>query len=148
MNNMHEPAPTASRPNKITSGMTLPELNVPITATLVVSGAISTRDFQLVHHDREVAEAAGTKDIFMNILTTNGLVNKYVGIWAGPAARVKRINIRLGAPNFPGDEMLLTGSVESVDGDDVTVSVTGTNGLGTHVSGTVDLNIASRKEMA
>lgn len=148
MSNMHDPAPAVSRPNNISSGVTLPELNVPITATLIVSGAIATRDFQLVHHDQEVAKAAGTKDIFMNILTTNGLVNKYVGMWAGPTARVNRINIRLGATNFPGDEMLLTGSVDSVDGDDITVSVTGTNSLGTHVSGTVDLNIPSRKEMA
>ncbi|MGP5724452.1 MaoC/PaaZ C-terminal domain-containing protein [Arthrobacter rhombi] len=146
--NAQETTQVMSRPDDITAGTILPEHTVPITATLVASGAIATRDFQLVHHDRDVAQAAGTKDIFMNILTTNGLVNSYIGRWAGPMARVHRINIRLGAPNFPGDEMLLAGAVESVDGDHVTVSVTGTNNLGTHVSGTVDLTIPSRKETA
>ncbi|MDO5743856.1 MAG: MaoC/PaaZ C-terminal domain-containing protein [Micrococcaceae bacterium] len=127
-------------------GQQLPELKIPITASLIVTGAIATRDFQKVHHDKDVALAAGTKNVFMNILTTNALVNRYVGQWAGPTARVGRINIRLGATNFPGDEMLFTGSVESVQGQDVTVKVIGTNSLGPHVTGTVDLCIPSRED--
>ena len=55
-------------------GETLPEWSLPMTPTTIVSTAIATRDFQDVHHDRDVAQAAGSKDIFMNILTTNGLV--------------------------------------------------------------------------
>lgn len=137
---------TLPRPDSVAVGDTLPELRIPITATLVVTGAIATRDFQKVHHDKDVAMAAGTKNVFMNILTTNALVNRYVGEWAGPAARVGRINIRLGATNFPGDEMVFTGSVESVDGDKVTLKVVGTNSLGPHVTGTIDLSIPSREE--
>ncbi|WP_427004830.1 MaoC/PaaZ C-terminal domain-containing protein [Pseudarthrobacter sp. H2] len=137
-----------ARPDSMAVGDTLPELRIPITATLVVTGAIATRDFQKVHHDKDVAVAAGTKNVFMNILTTNALVNRYVGEWAGPTARVGRINIRLGATNFPGDEMVFTGSVESVDGDSVTLKVTGTNSLGPHVTGTIDLSIPSREETA
>lgn len=137
-----------ARPDSVVVGDTLPELRIPITATLVVTGAIATRDFQKVHHDKDVAVAAGTKNVFMNILTTNALVNRYVGEWAGPTARVGRINIRLGATNFPGDEMVFTGSVESVDGDKVTLKVIGTNSLGPHVTGTIDLSIPSREEMA
>ncbi|KAA0972760.1 hypothetical protein FQ154_20410 [Paeniglutamicibacter gangotriensis] len=135
-----------SRPESVAVGDTLPELRIPITATLIVTGAIATRDFQKVHHDKDVAIAAGTKDVFMNILTTNALVNRYVGQWAGPSARVGRINIRLGATNFPGDEMVFTGSVESVDGEKITVKVIGTNSLGPHVTGTIDLSIPSREE--
>ncbi|WP_199257099.1 MaoC family dehydratase [Tomitella fengzijianii] len=116
-------------------GETLPESHVPITATLIASGAIATRDFQRVHHDRDAAQAAGTKDIFMNILTTNGLVTRYLTEWAGPSARMKKLSIGLGAPNFPGDEMTLTGVVEDVaDDGTVRVSVQGRNSLGTHVS--------------
>lgn len=137
---------TLARPYPVVVGDTLPELRIPITATLIVTGAIATRDFQKVHHDKDVAVAAGTKNVFMNILTTNALVNRYVGEWAGPAARVGRINIRLGATNFPGDEMVFTGSVESVDGENVTVKVLGTNSLGPHVTGTIDLSIPSREE--
>ena len=132
----------------IEAGTQLPELRIPITATLIVTGAIATRDFQKVHHDRDVAEAAGTPNVFMNILTTNALVNRYVGEWAGPAARVGRINIRLGATNFPGDEMVFTGTVESVDGENVVVKVIGTNSLGPHVTGTVNLTIPSKGESA
>lgn len=138
---------TAARTG-IEAGTQLPELRIPITATLIVTGAIATRDFQKVHHDKDVAEAAGTPNVFMNILTTNALVNRYVGEWAGPAARVGRINIRLGATNFPGDEMLFTGTVESVDGENVVVKVIGTNSLGPHVTGTVDLVIPSKGESA
>ncbi|RWZ85441.1 acyl dehydratase [Glutamicibacter sp. HZAU] len=130
------------------AGTRLPELRIPITATLIVTGAIATRDFQKVHHDKDVAEAAGTPNVFMNILTTNALVNRYVGEWAGPAARVGRINIRLGATNFPGDEMVFTGTVESVDGENVVVKVIGTNSLGPHVTGTVNLTIPSKGESA
>ncbi|MEV7639005.1 MULTISPECIES: MaoC/PaaZ C-terminal domain-containing protein [Actinomycetes] len=138
---------TAARTG-IEAGTQLPELRIPITATLIVTGAIATRDFQKVHHDKDVAEAAGTPNVFMNILTTNALVNRYVGEWAGPAARVGRINIRLGATNFPGDEMLFTGTVESVDGENVVVKVIGTNSLGPHVTGTVNLVIPSKGESA
>lgn len=137
-----------TRQGSISVGDTLPELRIPITATLIVTGAIATRDFQKVHHDKDVAVAAGTPNVFMNILTTNALVNRYVGEWAGPAARVGRINIRLGATNFPGDEMVFTGSVQSVDGANVTVKVIGTNSLGPHVTGTIDLNIPTKEETA
>lgn len=135
-------------PGSVSVGDTLPELRIPITATLIVTGAIATRDFQKVHHDKDVAVAAGTPNVFMNILTTNALVNRYVGEWSGPSARVGRINIRLGATNFPGDEMVFTGSVESVDGEHVTVKVIGTNSLGPHVTGTIELTIPAEEETA
>ena len=144
---------TAARTGQLTAeqvqaGEALPELRIPITATLIVTGAIATRDFQKVHHDKDVAVAAGTPNVFMNILTTNALVNRYVGEWAGPAARVGRINIRLGATNFPGDEMVFTGTVDSVDGENVVVKVVGTNSLGPHVTGTVEILIPSKGESA
>lgn len=134
------------RPTDLTVGTALPELKIPVTATLIVTGAIATRDFQLVHHDRAAALAAGTKDVFMNILTTNGLVNRFVGGWAGPTARITRINIRLGATNFPGDELVLNGTVEAAEGDDLTIAIVGTNSLGTHVTGSVTVTIPAREE--
>lgn len=115
----------------------LPPLEIPLTRSLIVATAIASRDYQDVHHDPALARERGSQDIFMNILTTNGLVERFVTSWAGPTAVVKRIKIRLGAPNYPGDTMTLTGSVSAVDGDRVTVDVLGTNSLGTHVSGSV-----------
>ncbi len=118
-------------------GDQLPKSVVPITRALVVAGAIATRDFQDVHHDSEQAVARGSKDIFMNILTTNGLVGRFVSGWAGPGATVKRIKIRLGAPNYPGDEMVLSGEVSGTDGETIVVTVRGRNSLGDHVNAAV-----------
>ena len=122
-------------------GDALPELPIPITVTLVVGGALASRDFTPVHHDRAAAQAQGMSDVFMNILTTNGLVGRYVTDWAGPDAVVKNVAIKLGAPNLPGDTMKLVGSVKSRDEatGEVTVEVVGKNGWGNHVTGTVRL---------
>lgn len=120
-------------------GDALPELGVPITATLVVGGALASRDFTPVHHDKAAAQAQGMADVFMNILTTNGLVGRYVTDWAGPDALVRGVAIKLGAPNLPGDTMKLTGSVKAKDPatGEVTVELVGKNGWGHHVTGSV-----------
>jgi acyl dehydratase len=122
-------------------GQELPELVMEITPTLIVAGAIASRDYQDVHHDEAMARRRGTPGIFMNILTTNGLVGRFVTDWAGPDATMRRIAIRLGAPNFAGDTMRLTGRVTAAgspdDGGVVEVEVVGRNGLGDHVTGTV-----------
>jgi hypothetical protein len=120
-------------------GESLPELVVHATPTFVISSAIATRDFQDVHHDRDLAVARGSKDIFVNILTTTGLVQRFVAGWAGPRAVFKSIAIRLGAPCYAGDTLVFTGSAVGVgDGSgDWLVTVTGRCGLGDHVTGTV-----------
>ena len=120
-------------------GEQLPPLEVPLTRTLIVATAIASRDYQDVHHDPSLAVERGSPDIFMNILTTNGFVGRFVTDWAGPKARLKKVAIRLGAPNYPGDTMTLTGEVTAVEGDEVTVKVVGSNSLGDHVTGTVVL---------
>ena len=118
-------------------GEELPELTIDVTTTLIVAGAIASRDYQDVHHDEAAARRRGTPGIFMNILTTNGLVGRFVTDWAGPDATVRRIAIRLGVPNFAGDTMRLTGRVTAADRGVVDVEVVGRNGLGDHVTGTV-----------
>jgi hypothetical protein len=141
-------APVADGPtfSDVSVGDELPVLELPITRTLIVSGAIASRDYQDVHHDQVLARSRGSKDIFMNILTTNGLVGRYVTDWSGPRSRLSEVNIRLGAPNHPDCIMTFTGSVTEKGpiADDgrsgrVTVSVKGTNDLGDHVSGTVQV---------
>lgn len=127
------------------AGTELPPLEIPVTRTLIVSGAIASRDYQDVHHDAELARGKGSPDIFMNILTTNGLVGRYITDHFGPTAVLRKVAIRLGAPNYPGDTMVLTGRIEGVDadmdGETVTVRVTGANGIGRHVTGTVTLTV-------
>ncbi len=124
-------------------GDELPELVIELTPTVIVSTAIASRDYQDVHHDRDLAHKKGSKDIFMNILSSNGFVGRYVTDWAGPNAVLKSVKIRLGAPNYPYDTMHMTGKVESkelVDGEGrVEIKIRGANQLGDHVKGTVDL---------
>ena len=124
---------------QVTVGTTLPELPIPITTTLIVAGALASRDFTALHHDKAAAQAGGMPDVFMNILTTNGLVGRYVTDWAGPNAVMKRVAIKLGAPNFPGDTMRMTGSVKKKDDAARTleIEVAGRNSWGDHVTGTV-----------
>jgi acyl dehydratase len=118
-------------------GQRLPEWSLPLTPTTIVSTAIATRDWQDVHHDRDVAQAAGSKDIFMNILTTNGLVERYVVDWAGPATELKGIAIRLGAPAYPYDTLTFSGTVTDVADGVASIDVVGRVSLGEHVTGTV-----------
>lgn len=122
-------------------GDELPPLEIPLTRTLIVSTALASRDYQDVHHDPALAQEKGSADIFMNILTTNGLVGRFVTDWAGPNAVLRSVRIRLGAPNYPGDTMRLTGSVVAKADGVVEVAVRGANRLGDHVTGTVALSL-------
>lgn len=123
-------------------GTALPPLTIDATPTFVVASALATRDFQDVHHDRDLAHQKGSKDIFVNILTDTGLVERFVTDWAGPRARIASISLKLGVPWYAYDGLTFTGEVTEVEstqmeGDRVTVAVTGTNSLGKHVISTV-----------
>ncbi len=127
-------------------GDPLPQLSIAITPSLIVGGAIASRDFTPVHHDASAARAQGMQDVFMNILTTNGLVGRYVTDWAGRDARLEGVAIKLGAPNLPGDTMRLSGRVKSKDEarGAVEVEVSGANAWGDHVTATVTLTLPRR----
>ena len=127
--------------DEVSVGDELPPLVLDLTPTMIVSTAIATRDYQDVHHDRDLAQKKGSKDIFMNILTTNGFVGRFITDWAGPEALLQRVAIRLGAPNYPYDMMTLTGKVSDKTDGVVTVDVRGANGIGDHVVGTVKLTL-------
>jgi hypothetical protein len=142
--------PTTLLFEDVTVGEALPELDIPLTRTLIVSTAIASRDYQDVHHDSVLAVERGSKDIFMNILSTNGLVGRYVTDWTGPGAVLTDVKIRLGAPNYPDDTMTLTGSVSAKDAavdaggkGGVEVTLRGANSLGDHVTGTIRLLLPS-----
>ena len=118
----------------------LPNRVIDVTPTFVVASALATRDFYDVHHDRDRAVAQGAGDIFVNILTTIGLVQRYVCDWA-PDGVVRAISIRLGVPCHAGDTLTLTGQVTASEGAEQVVSVTGRCGLGDHVTGAVRIEL-------
>ena len=126
-------------------GDELPALSIDVTATVIVAGAIASRDFMPVHHDRDYANAQGAPDIFMNILSTTGHCSRFLTDWAGAEAMVTRLAIRLGVPTFPGTTLTITGRVVDMQrqGDEglVDVELRATNDLGDHVTGTATLSL-------
>lgn len=133
-------------------GDAMPPLSIPLTRSKIIATAIATRDFQLVHHDHEVAQARGSEDIFMNIITTQGLVARFVTDWAGADATLRKIAITLGTPNYPGDTMVMSGSVvdrrPGEGGTDLDLAVTGNNSRGSHVAGTVTIHLPENGDHA
>ncbi|MBI4518421.1 MAG: hypothetical protein HY699_21680 [Deltaproteobacteria bacterium] len=124
----------------VKEGQELPEQSRDVDSTLIISGAIwASHDFMPVHHDPKFAQEKGAPDIFMNILTTNGLVGTYLGNWTGPDGELKKLSISLAVPNFPGDKLRMNGKVTKKYKDGglnlVEVTVAGENQLGPHVTG-------------
>jgi acyl dehydratase len=133
------------RSSEVAVGDELPVFELPVTSTVIVAGAIASRDFMPAHHDRDFARGQGAPDIFMNILTTNGYVSRYITDWAGPHAFVRKIAIRLGAPAIPGQSLRFTGKITSTknEGDEcvIEVAICAANELGDHATGTVVLTL-------
>jgi acyl dehydratase len=126
--------------NAIRVGDPISPMTIDVTATLVVAGAIATRDFMPVHHDRDYANSQGSPNIFMNIMTDNGLCSRFLTDWAGPEAMVKKIAIRLGVPAYAGSRLEYTGTVTGktqINGEGIVdVEFRATTDQGEHVAGT------------
>jgi len=132
----------------VEEGQELPTVTRDITYTTVVAGAIASRDFVPLHHDRDFAQKAGLKDIFLNTPTTYGFVGKYLTDWTGPEGELKEISFRLWTPCFPGDTMTMTGKVvkKYTEGDQHLVNVEYELAvpLGRHCSGTGTIALPTR----
>jgi acyl dehydratase len=137
------PPPSTFAWRDIRVGDRLPDLIVDVTATRIVAGAIVSRDFMPVHHDRFYANAQGAPDIFMNILSDTGYCSRFLTDWAGPEAMIRRLAIRLGVPLFPGMEVAYSGSVTATRTDAgegiVEVGLRAATESGDHVTGSAVL---------
>jgi uncharacterized OB-fold protein len=131
------------RAAEVSQGDALPVWVLPVTPTGIVSGALSTRDFQDVHHDPDLAHRKGSANIFFNINTSIGLMERYVTDWLGPEALVHALRVKLGAPAYPYNHLTFTGSVESIDAATgrAVIAVSATNKLGRHIAGTVEVEL-------
>jgi acyl dehydratase len=123
--------------SSINVGDKLPDMGIDINVSFVVAGAVASRDFTPVHHNKAAANASGLANVFPNILTDNGLVGRFVTDWAGPDATLKRVNIKLGAPVQPGEVLKFTGEVAAKDDANniVDVKVTAKGNWGMHLDG-------------
>jgi acyl dehydratase len=138
--------------NAIQVGDPVKPMHVNVTATVVVAGAIATRDFMPVHHDKAYASSQGSPEIFMNIMTDNGLCSRFLTDWAGPEAMVRRVAIRLGVPAYAGSQLDYTGTVtgkSALDGEGlVEIEFRAVNDQGDHVSGTATIGLPLAKAPA
>jgi acyl dehydratase len=129
------------------AGEKLPELAIDLTRTFVISSALATRDFQPIHHDPAAAQRGGTDDIFLNALTTAGLIGRFVTDWAGLNCRMTSLKLRLGRPAVAGRTLRLSGEVSDVTSTDgtgwaATISVTGSTEDGVHVTAVASAELA------
>ena len=127
--------------SQVQIGQSLPDLDIPVTSTLVVGGAMASRDYTPVHHDAGEARKQGLPDVIMNILTTQGLCSRYVTDWAGADALVKSVKTKLGGPNMPGDTLKLRGQVVRAEGREIDVEIEGHNSWGNHVTATFTVEL-------
>jgi hypothetical protein len=122
-----------------------PDMVIDVTATRIVAGAIASRDFMPVHHDRSYANAQGAPDIFMNILSDTGYCSRFLTDWAGPEAMIRRLAIRLGVPLFPDTVLNYSGSVTGTrieEGEGIVeVELRASTVLGDHVTGSAVLTL-------
>ncbi len=131
--------------NSIAVGDKLPPQEIPITTALIVGGAVVTNDYTPVHHEKKQAQQSGLPDVFMNILTSSGLMGTYVTNWAGAGSTTKSQHIKLGAPNMPGFIMTISGEIKAIDQASgiVDIDVLGENNVwGMHMQGTVQVTLA------
>lgn len=130
---------------KLKVGDAVTPLKLDLTATFVVAGAVATRDFMPVHHDRDYAASQGSPNIFLNILSDTGFCTRFLTDWAGPEAMVRKIAIRLGVPAYAGSKLEYTGSVTALSEQDgeglVEIAFRAANDQGDHVSGTAVIGL-------
>jgi acyl dehydratase len=111
------PAPTLLH-GDVTVGDKLPELRYEVTATTVVLGALATRDWRPMHHDKDFAvNRNGTQDIFLNTPNQAAWFERYLTDWTGPHGRLARVTFRMKGSVFPGDTMTFNGVVEDTEID-------------------------------
>lgn len=135
------PVKAETRAQETEGRLELPPLAIPLTATLIIAAAIASNDFEKVHHDRDLAQSQGLKNIIMNILTSCGLATRYVTDWAGPAAVIKGHSSRFMVPNYQGDTVTFTGWADKPfeTGKETKVHLRGTNSIGIHIESTITI---------
>jgi acyl dehydratase len=129
----------------IHAGDVIPPSVIDVTATRIVAGAIASRDFMPVHHDRAYANSQGAPDIFMNILSDTGYCSRFLTDWAGPEAMIRRLAIKLGVPLFPDTALTYSGAVTSTregEGEGIVeVELRASTELGDHVTGVATVSL-------
>ncbi len=103
---------------QVQQGERLPPLSIDVTATLVVLGALATRDWRPMHHDKDFAVHQGVKNIFLNTPNQAAWFERYLTDWTGPLGRPGRMKFKMRKSVCPGDTMVFNGTVTGIGPDD------------------------------
>ena len=104
--------------DQVKKGDTLPPLSVEVTASTVVLGALASRDWRPMHHDKDFAvNRNGTRNIFLNTPNQALWFERYLSDWTGPYGRLGRVKFRMRDSVFPGDTMVFNGTVDELETD-------------------------------
>jgi len=128
---------------RLSGGDELPTLELRIGVSDIVAMSIATRDFHPVHHDPAHARELGHPTLFINIMSTSGLVERFVRDWAGQGPRLGALKLKLGVPHYAGDTLRFIGRVSGLGRDGAggwaDIEFKGDNPRGTHASGQLKL---------
>ena len=124
-------------------GDVLPALDVPIDVSNIVAMSIATRDFHPVHHDPANARSVGHPTLFINIMSTAGLIERFVRAWVGEAPRLGSLKLKLGVPHYAGEVLHFTGRINALRREEAgawaDIEFKGNNSRGLHASGQLKL---------
>jgi acyl dehydratase len=131
---------------EVAAGDRLPDLAYDVSATTIVLGALASRDWRPMHHDKDFAvDRNGTQDIFLNTPNQAAWFERYLTDWTGPHGRLGRMTFRMHGSVFPGDTMVFTAVVDEVTVDDSGcgwIGVDVTLSVGADVKTTCDARVA------
>ena len=130
-------------------GVELAQMDIPIGVSDIVAMSIATRDFHPVHHDTAVARALGHPGLFINIMTTSGLIERFVHARCPEGATLRSLKLKLGVPHHADTVLSLSGTVEKAGLDAgvpwAELSITAGNPLGRHAAAQVRVEWPSQQ---
>lgn len=101
----------------------------PLTRTDIVRYVGASGDFNPLHHDDELARAAGFPSLFSAGMFQAGLLATFAVDWLG-AEEIRRFRTRFVEQVWPGDVLTCDGEISGIDDDRITVSLTCTRQTG------------------
>jgi len=116
----------------LNAGDQVPELRVTPDKYLPHRYAGASGDFNPIHIDDEFAKAVGLPRNILHGLYSMGLVAKANAAAVGGDPRaLKRLSVQMRGMGVPEQEIVVTGTVRSVEGDRVVIDTVATQGENT-----------------
>jgi len=118
-----------SAPQDITLDGVVPGMDLgsvvfgPLERADIVRYAGASGDFNPIHIDEGYARAAGAPTVFAMGMLPAGLLAHALSDWFGGPHRLRRYKVRFTTRVWPGDEIVCTGSVVSIEDGAVKVTL-------------------------